>query len=173
MGRLIQLQQSHYFPKPDDYKPIPKAVMGSGYVRRLLKAGTESANSLIPQIAWEKYICDTKGVRWHPCGAWRVQFSRRNREHNYYVGVDCYFYARIHGFHRAKELAVAYRKRLEQEWEEADAGWRQIDADRAEKKLATAKERALLAELELQQARLLASPQVAIESHPGEPAPGM
>jgi hypothetical protein len=89
------------------------------------------------------------------------------------VGVDCYFYARIHGFHRAKELAVAYRKRLEQEWEEADAGWRQIDADRAEKKLATAKERALLAELELQQARLLASPQVAIESHPGEPAPGM
>jgi hypothetical protein len=173
MGRLIQLQQSHYFPKPEDYKPIPKAVMGSGYIRRLLKAGTESANTLIPQVEWEKYICDTKGVRWHPCGAWRVQFSRRNREHNYHVGVDCYFYARIHGFHRSKELAVAYRKRLEKEWEEAEAGWRQIDEERAAKKEAVTKEKALLAELEKQQARLVA-PQISIEStSPSEPVPGM
>lgn len=134
MGRLIQLQQSHYFPKPEDYQPIPKAVLGSGYIRRLLKAGTQTSRSLIPQVAWEKFISTTKGVRWHPCGAWRVQFSRRNREHNFYVGVDCYFYTKLHGFHRAKELAVGYRQRLEAEWSEAERGWALIDSKRAQEK---------------------------------------
>ena len=172
MGRLIQLQQSHYFPKPEDYTPIPKSVLGSGYVRRLLKSGTESANTLIPQVSWEKYICTAKGVRWHPCGAWRVQFTRRNLEHNYHVGVDCYFYARIHGFHRAKELAIAYRKRLEEEWEEAELGWQQIDAKRQQSKEAAAKEKTLLAELEAKQAKLLSSPQVLL-NQPNEPVPGM
>jgi hypothetical protein len=151
MGRLIQLQQSHYFPKPLDYAPVPKSVMGSGYIRRLLNSGTMTSRSLIPQVAWEKYICTTRGVRWHPCGAWRVQFCRRNYEQNYHVGVDCYFYARVHGFHRAKELAIAYRARLEKEWEEAEQGWATIDATRQKRRDDFEKEKQLIAELEAQQ----------------------
>ena len=154
MGKLIQLKQTHYFPKPEDYTPIPKAVLGSGYIRRLLKAGTSASTELIPKVDWEKYICTTKGVRWHPCGAWRVQFSRRNLEHNYHVGVDCYFNTKLHGFHRAKELAIAYRKRLEAEWEEAEAGWRKIDEERAAQKAAQLKERELVANLAIQQRRV-------------------
>ena len=157
MGRVIQLQQTHYFPKPDDYLPIPKSVMGSGYIRRLLKAGTRTAQSLIPQVAWEKYVCNVKGVRWHPCGAWRVQFSRRNLEHNYHVGVDCYFYARIHGFHKAKELAVAYRARVEAEWAEAEEGWKRIDEERLRQKDFQLEEQRLLAQLTEDQAKLSVS----------------
>ena len=154
MGRLVQLQQTHYFPKPEDYHPIPKAVLGSGYIRRLLKAGTNASRTLIPEVAWEKFICTTKGVRWHPCGAWRVQFARRNREHNYHVGVDCYFYTKLHGFHRAKEMAVAYRKRLEEEWAEAESGWEAIDLKRSEEREALTRERNLLSELEKEHNKL-------------------
>ena len=164
MGRLVQLEQSHYFPKPDDYRPIPKAVLGSGYIRRLLKSGTNDAQALIPQVAWEKFICDVKGVRWHPCGAWRVQFSRRNREHNFHVGVDCYFYTKLHGFHKAKEMAIGYRKRLELEWEEAEAGWRAIDAEREAAREASRLEAATITSLREQQKRL-SSPQVDFSSH--------
>lgn len=160
MGKLIQLKQSHYFPKPEEDTPIPKSVLGSGYIRRLLKAGTTSSMNLIPSVAWGKFICTTKGVRWHPCGAWRVQFSRRNLEHNYHVGVDCYFYTKLHGFHRAMELAIAYRKRLEQEWAEAEEGWRKIDEERAGKREAAQKERELVARLAGEQKRIEASPQV-------------
>lgn len=152
MGRLIQLKQSHYFPKPDDYTPIPKAVLGSGYIRRLLKAGTSLSQQLIPQVMWEKFICTTKGVRWHPCGAWRVQFSRRNLEHNYHVGVDCYFYTKLHGFHRAKEMAIAYRKRLETEWEEAEAGWKKIDEEREAKRIADRENKEIMSQLMQEQA---------------------
>ena len=151
MGKLIQLKQTHYFPKPEDYTPIPKAVLGSGYIRRLLKAGTVTSTSLIPKVVWEKFVCTTKGVRWHPCGAWRVQFSRRNLEHNYHVGVDCYFYTKLHGFHRAKELAIAYRKRLEMEWEEAEAGWQKIDQDRAAQRVAALKEKQIMTQLSHEQ----------------------
>lgn len=161
MGRLLQLEQSHYFPKPEDYQSIPKAVLGSGYIRRLMKAGTAASRKLIPQVAWEKFICEVKGVRWHPCGAWRVQFSRRKREHNFHVGVDCYFYARIHGFHKAKELAIAYRKRLEQEWEEAEAGWEAIDREREADRNAKRAERELLVSLEAQQNHI-PSPKVLV-----------
>jgi hypothetical protein len=147
MGKLIQLKQSHYFPKPDDYTPIPKAVLGSGYVRRLLKAGTVDSLDLIPTVAWEKFMCTTEGVRWHPCGAWRVQFSRRNLEHNYHVGVDCYFYTKLHGFHRAKELAISYRKRLELEWEEAEDSWRKIDEERTKIRETARADRELVAAL--------------------------
>ncbi len=164
MGRLVQLQQSHYFPKADDYTPIPKAVLGSGYVRRLLKAGTADSQSLIPQVAWEKFICDVKGVRWHPCGAWRVQFSRRNREHNFHVGVDCYFYTKLHGFHRAKEMAIGYRKRLELEWEEAEAGWLAIDASRAAAREASRLESSVIKQLSSQTHHEVA-PQVDFSSH--------
>lgn len=169
MGRVVQLQQTHYFPKPDDYQAIPKAVMGSGYIRRLLKSGTSASQTMIPQVAWEKYICTTKGVRWHPCGAWRVQFSRRNHEHNFHVGVDCYFYARIHGFHKAKELAIGYRQRLETEWAEAEEGWRKIDEDRAIQREAAQTEKRLLASLAEQQSRQ-PSPEVQVDPLP---IPGM
>ena len=160
MGKLIQLKQSHYFPKPEDYTPIPKAVLGSGYIRRLLKSGTMASLDLIPAVAWEKFISTTKGVRWHPCGAWRVQFSRRNLAHNYHVGVDCYFYTKLHGFHRAKELAIAYRKRLEEEWAEAEEGWRKIDEERAIKREEALREKELMDRLTGEQKRIEASPQV-------------
>ena len=170
MGRLIQLQQSHYFPKPDDYQPIPKSVMGSGFIRRLMKAGTQTSQSMIPQVAWEKFICTTKGVRWHPCGAWRVQFSRRNREHNFHVGVDCYFYAKTHGFHKAKELAMGYRQRLEAEWADAEEAWAKIDAERD----AQRSEREIIRQLlgKQKQQNQIPAPQLAIEETP-EVIPGM
>jgi hypothetical protein len=134
MGRLIQLQQTHYYPKPAEYQSIPKSVLGSGYIRRLLNAGTTTSRSLIPSVEWDKFICTTKGVRWHPCGAWRVQFSRRNHEHNFHVGVDCYFYSKHHGFHRAKELAIGYRQRVEAEWTELESVWAKVDEAKALKR---------------------------------------
>jgi hypothetical protein len=57
----------------------------------------------------------------------------------------------VHGFHRAKELAIAYRTRLEKEWEEAEAGWAKIDADRQTRKENAEKEKLLIAQLEEQQ----------------------
>ena len=83
-----------------------------------------------------------------------MQFARRNREHNYHVGVDCYFYTKLHGFHRAKEMAVAYRKRLEEEWAEAESGWEAIDLKRSEEREALTRERNLLSELEKEHNKL-------------------
>lgn len=60
------------------------------------------------------------------------------------MGVDCYFNTKLHGFHRAKELAVAYRKRLEAEWEEAEAGWKRIDDERVAQRIADRENRELL-----------------------------
>jgi hypothetical protein len=89
-----------------------------------------------------------------------VQFSRRDREHNFHVGVDCYFYAKQHGFNQAKQMAIGYRKRLEQEWEEAEAGWKIIDAERASAKQAAQQERQILARIEKEQQ----SPQIEASS---------
>lgn len=37
----------------------------------------------------------------------------------------------IYGFDRAKELAIAYRRRLEAEWEEQQGIWAVLDEKRA------------------------------------------
>lgn len=73
-----------------------------------------------------------------------MQFSRRNHEHNFHVGVDCYFYSKVHGFHRAKELAIGYHTRVEKEWEELQLVWAKMDAEKA----ALAREKQLLARLD-------------------------
>ena len=65
--------------------------------------------------------------------------------------MDCYFYAKLHGFHRAKELAIGYRQRLEQEWAEAEAGWAVIDAEKEKARQLAREERVLIQQLEQQQ----------------------
>ncbi len=60
-----------------------------------------------------------------------MQFARRNHEHNFHVGVDCYFYSKIHGFHRAKQLAIGYRRRVEKEWEDLQCIWAKMDSEKA------------------------------------------
>ncbi|KAF8817932.1 AP2 domain transcription factor AP2IV-1 [Cardiosporidium cionae] len=64
---------------------------------------------------------------WHPNSSWRVQFDRRNYEHNFFVKCDCYFRTSLYGFSRAKNLAIAYRQRLEAEWDEICQTWHNID----------------------------------------------
>mmetsp|Transcript_96746 Transcript_96746/g.300854 ORF Transcript_96746/g.300854 Transcript_96746/m.300854 type:complete len:234 (-) Transcript_96746:394-1095(-) len=146
-GRIIQLKQTHYEPKPDDYEPLPVSLLASGPIRRVLRAGTVEAKELAATVDWNKYKCDTKGVRWHPVGGWRVQFDRRDYEHNFFVKCSCYFRVSIHGFDRAKELAIGYRKRLEAEWDEQQRIWAKLDAEReaARLKRREERERALLA----------------------------
>merc|ERR1719330_793574 len=129
-GRIIQLKQTHYEPKADDERPLPISLLGSGHVRRLLKADTMEAKRLAGGVDWEKYKCDVKGVRWHPMGGWRGQFDRKDHEHNFFVKCSCYFRVQLYGFDRAKELAIAYRQRLEAEWEEQQQIWARMDADR-------------------------------------------
>merc|ERR1712187_446505 len=122
-GRIIQPKQTHYEPKPDGYKPLPISLLASGPVRRVLTTGTLEANRLAQSVDWDQYKSDVKGVRWHPVGGWRVQFDKRNYEHNFFVKCSCYFRVALYGFHRAKELAIGYRLRLEAEWEEQERIW--------------------------------------------------
>lgn len=142
-GRIIQLKQTHYEPKPEGYTPLPLSLMGSGYVRRVLKAGTVDANAMAEQVSWDRYKSDVRGVRWHQAGAWRVQFDRRNYEHNFFVKCSCYFRVQIYGFDRAKELAIAYRRRLEAEWEEQQAIFEKLDIAREQGRLKRKQDKAL------------------------------
>mmetsp|Transcript_48874 Transcript_48874/g.109900 ORF Transcript_48874/g.109900 Transcript_48874/m.109900 type:complete len:252 (+) Transcript_48874:85-840(+) len=134
-ARIVQLKQTHYEPKPDGYAPLPLSLMASGPIRRVIRAGTVEAKQLAGAVDWERYKCDVPGVRWHPVGGWRVQFDRRDYEHNFFVKCSCYFRVSIYGFDRAKELAIGYRKRLEAEWEEQQRIWAQLDAEREAKRL--------------------------------------
>jgi len=142
-GRIIQLKQTHWQPKPDDYQPLPMSLLGNGPIRRLLSAGTVEANRLVGAVSWDRYKCDVKGVRWHPVGGWRVQFDRRDYEHNFFVKCSCYFRVQLYGFDRAKELAIAYRKRLEAEWEEQQQIWAKLDEKREAERLKRKKEKML------------------------------
>merc|ERR1712060_888969 len=99
------------------------------------------AKQLAGSVDWEKYKSNVKGVRWHAAGAWRVQFDRRDYEHNFFVKCDCYFRVAIYGFDRAKELAIGYRKRLEAEWEEQVRIWAQLDEKRELQRLERRAER--------------------------------
>lgn len=52
---------------------------------------------------WDKYKTgNVPGVRWHPCGAFRVQFSKKNHAHNFRVHADLYFRIGQYGFEEAK-----------------------------------------------------------------------
>lgn len=125
--QIIHPMQQAYIPKPDGYVPIPLSVLGSGPIRRVITRGTQEAFELAKGIQWDKYKCTVKGVRWHPNGSWRVQFCRRNYEHNFFVNVNCYFRVGQHGFEGAKQLAISYRRRLEREWLELVRTWQMMD----------------------------------------------
>mmetsp|Transcript_17145 Transcript_17145/g.45666 ORF Transcript_17145/g.45666 Transcript_17145/m.45666 type:complete len:225 (+) Transcript_17145:104-778(+) len=145
-GRIIQLKQTHYEPTPEGYSPLPLSLLANGHIRRTLKAGTQDANRLVSQVDWERYKCDVTGVRWHAVGAWRVQFDRKDYEHNFFVKCSCYFRVSIYGFDRAKELAIGYRRRLEAEWEEQQRIWARLDAQREAARLQRRRERELALE---------------------------
>eukprot|EP00933_Yihiella_yeosuensis_P084904 TRINITY_DN9964_c0_g1_i1.p1 TRINITY_DN9964_c0_g1~~TRINITY_DN9964_c0_g1_i1.p1 ORF type:complete len:248 (-),score=48.35 TRINITY_DN9964_c0_g1_i1:128-871(-) len=129
-GRIIQLKESHYEPKPEGYQPLPLSLLASGPIRRVLSTRTQEAQRLAGCIDWERYKCDVKGVRWHACGGWRVQFDKRDYEHNFFVKCSCYFRVQVYGFDKAKELAIAYRRRLEAEWDEQQQIWAKLDEKR-------------------------------------------
>merc|ERR1712070_983996 len=117
------------------------SILGSGHLRRVLTTNTEEAKRLAASVDWKKYKCDVKGVRWHPIGGWRVQFDRRDYEHNFFVKCDCYFRVQIYGFDKAKELAIGYRQRLEAEWEEQLRIWAVLDEKREAQRLKRKAER--------------------------------
>ena len=126
-GQIIQAKQTHYVPKPDNDTPLPRSLMATGPIRRAVYTRSAEAESFLPQIDWHKYQCDVRGVRWHANGSWRVQFDRRNFEHNFFVKCSMYFRVGIYGFDKAKALAINYRKRCEAEWEEQEKIWATID----------------------------------------------
>eukprot|EP00929_Paragymnodinium_shiwhaense_P115938 TRINITY_DN85105_c0_g1_i1.p1 TRINITY_DN85105_c0_g1~~TRINITY_DN85105_c0_g1_i1.p1 ORF type:complete len:260 (-),score=52.51 TRINITY_DN85105_c0_g1_i1:12-791(-) len=134
-GRLIHPKQTHYVPKPDDYEPLPLSLLSTGNIRRVLKAGTQESKELIGGVDWERYKSGCPGVRWHPVGGWRVQFNRRNYEHNFFVKCSAYFRVALYGFDHGKDLAVAYRKRLEAEWAEQERIWYRMDSEREANRL--------------------------------------
>eukprot|EP00435_Cladocopium_sp_Y103_P057688 s694_g20.t1 len=148
-GRILQLKETHYEPKPEGYQPLPLSLLASGPIRRVLSTRSVEAKRLAGSIDWERYKCDVKGVRWHACGGWRVLFNKKDFEHNFFVKCSCYFRVAIYGFDRSKELAIAYRKRLEAEWEEQQQIWAELDRKREEEK---AKRRAKRAEQSLEDA---------------------
>jgi len=126
-GRLLQMKQTHYSPKPPGYMPIPISVLGSGYLRRLFNAGTQTSHDLIQQVDWSKFTCGVRGVRWHPSGSWRVTFRKADAHHNFFVNCSCYFKVQRFGFDKAKSLATTYRQRLETEWNELRRSWGAIE----------------------------------------------
>ncbi|KAK1444277.1 AP2 [Babesia gibsoni] len=118
----------------NDKDPLPKSLLCSSVIRKLVYANTVEAEQLAKKVDWDAYKCDVKGVRWHPSGSWYVQFNRRNYEKNFFVNCHCYFSVEEHGFQEAKQKAIAYRKRLETEYEELQAAWQQIDEQRFKEK---------------------------------------
>jgi hypothetical protein len=125
-GRLLQAKQTHYSPKPPGYVPIPMSVLGSGYIRRLIRAGTQASHELIQKVSWADFSSTVRGVRWHPSGAWRVSFKKEDLYRNFFVDCNCYFKVEQYGFHRAKQLAIGYRRRLEVEWTQLQRAWKTI-----------------------------------------------
>eukprot|EP00931_Biecheleriopsis_adriatica_P079629 TRINITY_DN53011_c0_g1_i1.p1 TRINITY_DN53011_c0_g1~~TRINITY_DN53011_c0_g1_i1.p1 ORF type:complete len:222 (-),score=39.80 TRINITY_DN53011_c0_g1_i1:50-682(-) len=145
-GRIIQLKETHFEPKPEGYQPLPLSLLASGPIRRVLSTRSVEAQRLAGAIDWERYKCDVKGVRWHASGAWRVQFDKRDYEHNFFVKCSCYFRVPVYGFDRAKELAIAYRRRMEAEWDEQQRIWAKLDAKRDAERARRREERKQIAE---------------------------
>ena len=141
--RIVQPKQEAYTPPPaaegaprgSPPQPLPLSLVNSGPVRRLLYSGSSAAAVAAAAVDWRQYVSPCRGVRWHPCGAWRVQFDRRNKERNFFVRADLYFRVGLYGFHGAKAKAIKYRKRLEQEWLELQDTWRTLDQKTREEPL--------------------------------------
>eukprot|EP00922_Rhytidocystis_sp_ex-Travisia-forbesii_P047992 GHVS01071513.1.p1 GENE.GHVS01071513.1~~GHVS01071513.1.p1 ORF type:complete len:218 (+),score=23.25 GHVS01071513.1:90-743(+) len=147
MMKILQPMQEPYKPKPADYHPIPLSVLGSGPLRRVINTNSAEAFALAKSLDWDKYKCNVRGVRWHPNGSWRVQFTRRNYEHNFHVKVNCYFRVGLYGFDGAKQLALGYRKRLEAEWDELLNTWNVTDRKCALARLAARRRRNIAEEI--------------------------
>ncbi|EDO07624.1 AP2 domain family protein [Babesia bovis T2Bo] len=111
---------------------LPKSLLCNSAIRKLVYANTVEAQNLASKINWDAYKCDVRGVRWHPSGSWLVQFNRRNYEKNFFVNCKCYFSVQKYGFFEAKQMAIAYRKRLEAEYAELHDTWDRIDRERLE-----------------------------------------
>eukprot|EP00922_Rhytidocystis_sp_ex-Travisia-forbesii_P047990 GHVS01071511.1.p1 GENE.GHVS01071511.1~~GHVS01071511.1.p1 ORF type:complete len:178 (+),score=23.30 GHVS01071511.1:175-708(+) len=139
--KILQPMQQPYQPKPEGYQPVPLSVMGSGPLRRVINTNSAEAFELAKAVQWDKYKCSVRGVRWHPNGSWRVQFTRRNYEHNFFVKANCYFRVGLYGFEGAKHLAIGYRKRLQQEWEELLSTWDVLDRSAARSRTAARRRR--------------------------------
>ncbi|GIX62024.1 AP2 domain transcription factor AP2IV-1 [Babesia caballi] len=110
---------------------LPKSLLCNSVIRKLVYSNTVEAQKLADKVDWEAYKCNVRGVRWHPSGSWYVQFNRRNYEKNFFVNCHCYFRVEEHGFQEAKQKAIAYRKRLEAEYEELQETWQEIDRRRS------------------------------------------
>ncbi|PHJ22380.1 ap2 domain transcription factor ap2iv-1 [Cystoisospora suis] len=132
--RILHPAQTPYIPHEERRPPIPHSLTASSTVKRLLNNNTIAAKEAAKRINWDAYVCTQRGVRWHPQGAWRVQFSRKNHERNFFVRCECYFRVSNYGFETAKELAIRYRKRLEKEWEELQEQWMKLDILEAQKR---------------------------------------
>ncbi|GFE52729.1 AP2 domain transcription factor AP2IV-1 [Babesia ovis] len=114
---------------------LPKSLLCDSAIRKLVYSNTLEAQKLAAKVQWDAYKCDVKGVRWHPSGSWYVQFNRRNYEHNFFVNCHCYFSVQKYGFFEAKQMAIAYRKRLEMEYTELQETWNKINRQRWEKRM--------------------------------------
>ncbi|XP_026193307.1 uncharacterized protein LOC34623958 [Cyclospora cayetanensis] len=133
--RIVHPKQEPFLPPPASAsgdppkppQPLPLSLVNSGPVRRLLYSGSAAAAAAAAAVDWRQYLSPCRGVRWHPCGAWRVQFDRRNPQKNFFVRADLYFRVGLYGFSGAKHRAVRYRKRLEMEWEELQETWKALD----------------------------------------------
>jgi len=127
MGRILHPKQTDYVPKPPGYQPLPVSLLASSTIRRIVKTDSQEALDLAAKVDWDRYKCSVAGVRWHPNGSWRVQFRKSNVEHNFYVNCSCYFRTALYGFDAARERAIAYRDRLQAEWEELEQTWKRMD----------------------------------------------
>ncbi|UVC54225.1 hypothetical protein MACJ_003760 [Theileria orientalis] len=106
---------------------LPKSLLKSPVIRKLIYANTAESTEIVSQINWDVYKSDVKGVRWHPSGSWLVQFVKRNYENNFFVNCYAYFSVEKYGFFEAKKLAIAYRKRLEFEYAELEETWEMLE----------------------------------------------
>lgn len=125
----------------DNKDALPKSLLSSSLIRKLVYANTIEAEQIAKKVNWDAYKCNVRGVRWHPSGSWYVQFNRRNYEKNFFVNCHCYFSVEEHGFEEAKQKAIAYRKRLEAEYDELQAAWREIDRKRCEERMSSSDRR--------------------------------
>lgn len=132
--RILHPAQTAYVPSEQRPPPIPHSLTATSTVKRLLNNNTIAAKEAAKRINWDAYISHQRGVRWHPQGAWRVQFSRRNHERNFFVRCECYFRVGTYGFQMAKDLAIRYRQRLEKEWEELQEQWTKLDIMEAQQR---------------------------------------
>ncbi|CAD7927068.1 unnamed protein product [Amoebophrya sp. A120] len=140
-GRIIQLKQTHYEPKPDCSEKLPVSILGTSVVKRLVQSPRQEAEELLQQIDWDKYKTGVPGVRWHAAGGFVVRFAKYRPDKNFNCVCTCLFRVGLYGFEEAKRRAIAYRKRLEQEWNEQQKIWRILDTKEEIRKFQAAKQK--------------------------------